>query len=149
MTLGKGLGGGVPLAALLATEAIACFHAGDQGGTFNGNPLMTAVGAAILDTVRASSFLEQVRARGEQLHQALLNLSQRFSLGEVRGQGLLQALALERPIGARLVDAALEQGLLINAPRPDCLRLMPALNVSAMEIVEMTAMLQTAMTRVL
>lgn len=148
MTLGKGLGGGVPLAALLATEAAACFHAGDQGGTFNGNPLMTAVGATIFETVRAPSFLAGVQARGEQLRLGLSNLSTRFGMGEVRGRGLLQALDLGRPVGEKLVNAALEQGLLINAPRPDCLRLMPALNVSTMEIVEMTAMLQTAMERV-
>ena len=50
MTLGKGIGGGVPLAALLATEHASCFEHGDQGGTFNGNPLMCAAGLAVLDT---------------------------------------------------------------------------------------------------
>src|SRR6266481_3810137 len=58
MTLGKGIGGGVPLAALLATQAASCFEHGDQGGTFNGNPLMCAAGLAVLDCVAAPDFLK-------------------------------------------------------------------------------------------
>jgi acetylornithine/N-succinyldiaminopimelate aminotransferase len=141
MTLGKGLGGGVPLAALLATEGVSCFRAGDQGGTFNGNPLMTAVGYAVLQAVAEPIFLASVNNRGAQLRAGLELLSSQFGLGEVRGRGLLQALALNRPIGTELVRSALEQGLLINAPRTDCLRLMPALNVSADEISTLLAML--------
>jgi acetylornithine/N-succinyldiaminopimelate aminotransferase len=141
MTLGKGLGGGVPLAALLATERVSCFKAGDQGGTFNGNPLMTAVGYAVLQAVAHPLFLASVIDRGEQLRIGLEHLSSQHGLGEVRGQGLLQALALNRPIGAELVRRALDRGLLINAPRTDCLRLMPALNVSADEISTLLAML--------
>ena len=67
MTLGKGIGGGVPLAALLASEAACCFEAGDQGGTYNGNPLMTAVGLAVLETLLAPGFLDQVAATGDYL----------------------------------------------------------------------------------
>ena len=67
MTLGKGLGGGVPLAALLACEAVCCFEPGDQGGTFNGNPLMTAVGAAVLKALLAPGFLDAVVRTGEYL----------------------------------------------------------------------------------
>ena len=62
MTLGKGLGGGVPLAALLAREAVCCFEPGDQGGTFNGNPLMTAVGCAVMEALLAPGFLDEVCA---------------------------------------------------------------------------------------
>ena len=57
MTLGKGLGGGVPLAALVAHEAVCCFEHGDQGGTFNGNPLMAAVGCAVIEAVGQPGFL--------------------------------------------------------------------------------------------
>jgi acetylornithine/N-succinyldiaminopimelate aminotransferase len=68
MTLGKGIGGGVPLAALLAREEIACFEAGDQGGTYNGNPLMTAVGVAVIkELLRPAS--SKACARGEYLRQ--------------------------------------------------------------------------------
>ena len=74
MTLGKGIGGGVPLAALLATNAVACFEAGDQGGTYNGNPLMTAVGYSVISQLLAPGFLEEVLAKGEYLRSLLLNL---------------------------------------------------------------------------
>src|SRR6185436_13953380 len=96
MTLGKMLGGGVPLAALLATEPVSCFEHGDQGGTLNGNPLMTAVGCAVLDGVVAPGFLETVTRRGEWLRDRLAALSARHGLGEVRGRGLLLALELRR-----------------------------------------------------
>ncbi|MFN0302710.1 MAG: acetylornithine transaminase [Burkholderiales bacterium] len=134
MTLAKGLGGGVPLAALLATEAVSCFSAGDQGGTFNGNPLMTHVGSAVVACVAEPAFLAHVEARGEQLMRGMRSLAERRSLGEVRGRGLLVALDLRQAIGARVVDSARENGLLINAPRPHLLRFMPALNVSESEV---------------
>src|SRR5262249_22307906 len=67
LTLGKGLGGGVPLAALLATEAASCFAHGDQGGTFNGNPLMCAAGIAVLAEVSSERFLGSVTEKGEML----------------------------------------------------------------------------------
>lgn len=134
MTLGKMLGGGVPLAALLATEPAACFEHGDQGGTLNGNPLMTAVGYAVLQAVLAPGLLESVRARGRQLEAGLRALSVRHALGDVRGRGLLRALDLDRGIGDDVVQAAREAGLLVNAPQPGILRFMPPLNVSADEI---------------
>lgn len=144
MTLGKGIGGGVPLAALLAREEICCFVPGDQGGTYNGNPLMSAVGVAVLRTLLADGFLAGVRARGEYLSKRLLELSARHSLGGERGSGLLRALVLDNDRGPALVKAALEQnpvGLLLNAPRPNLLRFMPALNVSEGEIDQMIDML--------
>jgi acetylornithine/N-succinyldiaminopimelate aminotransferase len=134
MTLGKGIGGGVPLAALLASESVCCFEHGDQGGTYNGNPLMTAVGAAVLETLLAPGFLAGVEARGRQLTDGLAALSRKRGLGEVRGRGLLAALDLGRDVGAKVVDVARDAGLLINSPRPGSLRFMPALNVSAEEV---------------
>ncbi len=134
LTLGKGLGGGVPLAALLAREEVSVFDAGDQGGTFNGSPLMTAAGCAVVEAVSRAEFLGQVRAEGAYLARRLEALSGTLALGEVRGQGLLVALDLLRPIGGEVVSAALERGLLVNAPRPASLRFMPALNVSRAEI---------------
>jgi acetylornithine/N-succinyldiaminopimelate aminotransferase len=134
MTLGKGLGGGVPLAALLATREAMCFAHGDQGGTFNGNPLMTAVGIAVMEEVSKPAFLAQVTENGAYLTERLAKLSSKHGCGGVRGRGLLLALDLKRPIGPQLVDRARARGLLINAPRPDCLRFMPALTVSRAEI---------------
>ncbi len=71
LTLGKGLGGGVPLAALVAAEAVCCFEPGDQGGTFNGSPLMTAIGNAVVEAVNQPAFLADVTAKGDYLAQRL------------------------------------------------------------------------------
>ena len=137
MTLGKGIGGGVPLAALLATEAASCFEHGDQGGTFNGNPLMCAAGLAVLKRVSEPNFLKSVVDAGAYLESELQRISARHGLGEVRGRGLLLALDLKLPIGASVVAQALQDGVLLNSPQPDALRFMPALNVTRAEISEM------------
>ena len=148
MTLGKGIGGGVPLGALLATDATSCFAHGDQGGTYNGNPLMCAVGEAVLDAVGDADFLKAVSDSGLMLASELQRLSARHGLGEIRGRGLLLALDLKRPIAQAIVAAALQDGLLLNAPRPDTLRFMPALNVAKEEIAAMIDGLDTVLTRI-
>jgi acetylornithine/N-succinyldiaminopimelate aminotransferase len=148
MTLGKGIGGGVPLAALVAKQAVCCFEHGDQGGTYNGNPLMTAVGCAVMDAVLAPGFLDGVAARGRELAEGLRRLSQKRGLGEVRGRGLLVALDLGREAGGKIVDAARERGLLINSPRPQTLRFMPALTTTSAEIDAMLGLLDQALAAV-
>src|SRR3954451_6318879 len=85
MTLAKGIGGGVPLAVLLATEQASCFEHGDQGGTFNGNPLMCAAGLAVLDHVSQPEFLKLATVTGLFLESELQKLSARHGLGNVRG----------------------------------------------------------------
>jgi acetylornithine/N-succinyldiaminopimelate aminotransferase len=147
MTLGKGLGGGVPLAALVAKENVSCFVPGDQGGTFNGNPLMAAVGCAVMDAVLAPGFMQEVEARSARLITGLSALSLKYDLGEVRGRGLLVAMELEKDIASRVVEIALDKGLLLNAPRPDLLRFMPALNLSVEEIDAMLEMLEDGLRR--
>lgn len=150
MTLGKGIGGGVPLAALLAREAICCFVPGDQGGTYNGNPLMTAVGLAVVKRMLAPGFLAEVDARGQYLAKRLLELSAKHGLKGERGSGLLRALILDDERGPEIVSKALVQapvGLLLNAPRPNLLRFMPALNVSEAEIDQMVGMLDGLLLR--
>ena len=145
MTLGKGIGGGVPLAALLATDAVACFVPGDQGGTYNGNPLMTAVGISVIEQLLAPGFLDNVKAKGELLKSELLKLATEFKLEGERGEGLLRALMLGKDIGPKLVELARDrnpEGLLINSPRPNLLRFMPALNVSDNEIRQMCNVLR-------
>jgi acetylornithine/N-succinyldiaminopimelate aminotransferase len=141
MTLGKMLGGGVPLAALAATREVCCFEHGDQGGTYNGNPLMTAVGCAVMDSVLAPGFLTNVESTGAYLMKRLKTLSEHHRLGSVRGCGLLVALDLGREIASEIVSKALTAGLLLNAPRPALLRFMPALNVSRKEIDAMVEIL--------
>jgi len=142
LTLGKGLGGGVPLAALVAAEAVCCFEPGDQGGTFNGSPLMTAIGNAVVEAVSQPAFLADVTARGDYLTQRLLDLSARLGHGEVRGRGLLLALELRGTDAGKVSRTAMDRGLLLNAPRPDALRFMPALNVTREEIDQMLVLLE-------
>jgi acetylornithine/N-succinyldiaminopimelate aminotransferase len=145
LTLGKGLGGGVPLAALVAAETVCCFEYGDQGGTFNGSALMTAIGNAVVETVSSPAFLADVAAKGEYLMQRLRELSARLGHGEVRGRGLLLALELKGTDAAKVARSAMDRGLLLNAPRPDTLRFMPALNVTRAEIDEMLGLLEAVL----
>ena len=141
MTLGKGLGGGVPLAALVASDDVSCFEPGDQGGTFGGNPLMAAVGVAVMEVIREPDFLHGVTVRGHYLARRLRDLSADLGHGEVRGRGLLLALELANTDAAAVARTAMDRGLLINAPRPTTLRFMPALTVSTKEIDQMIDLL--------
>jgi acetylornithine/N-succinyldiaminopimelate aminotransferase len=144
MTLAKGLGGGVPIGALLARQQACVFAHGDQGGTFNGNPLVCAVGLAVMQTVLAEGFLAEVGATGDYLGERLRVLSERYGLSAPRGVGLLHALDLGQPLAAIVVAHARERlilsgtsdntGLLLNAPRPSVLRFMPALTVTTAEV---------------
>ena len=141
MTLGKGIGGGVPLSALLARESVCCFEPGDQGGTYNGNPLMCAVGVAVIQRLLAPGFLAEVEARGRYLSARLQELCAKHGLPGERGVGLLRALILADERSAAIVQAAQAKGLLLNGPRPELLRFMPALTVSEAEIDQMIGML--------
>lgn len=144
MTLAKGIGGGVPLAALLARQEVCVFSHGDQGGTYNGNPLMAAVGVAVFDALAAPGFMEAVNARAKQLSEGLLALSAKYGMKGERGMGLLRALVMDRDDGPAIVEAARNlspNGLLLNAPRGNLLRFMPALNVTAEEIDTMLTQL--------
>lgn len=146
MTLGKGLGGGVPLGAVVATKSASCFGHGEHGGTYCGNPLMARCGAAVFDVVSEPSFLHNVLERGEQLQAGLRKLSvPAGSIRTVRGAGLLVAATLATPKGAAVVERAFELGLLLNAPRPDTLRFMPSLRVDASEIAQMLDVLERAL----
>ena len=147
MTLGKGLGGGVPIAATLANERASVFEPGDQGGTFAGNPLTAAAALAVLDVVCHRGFFRNVQERGEELAAGLQILSERHGGTEVRGRGLLWALRLGAPTAERVRDECFSRGLLVNAARPDVLRFMPSLRVSSAEIAEMLAHLNVALAR--
>lgn len=144
VTLGKGLGAGVPLSAILVNGRANVFVPGDHGGTFNGNPLMAAVGCAVLDVVTHNGFLEAVRTHANELRTGLEQLKREFG-GEVRGAGLLVALVLDSPIAERVRDQCFAAGLLINAARPNVLRFMPQLRVQSAEIATMLQTLGTCM----
>jgi acetylornithine/N-succinyldiaminopimelate aminotransferase len=142
MTLGKGLGGGIPLAALVAHERVCCFEHGDQGGTFNGNAFATAIGCAVMEEIARPGFLATVTQKGLYLAGGLEALSRRHQCGGVRGKGLLLGLDLAREIGPQVVALAFARGLLINSPRQDVLRFMPALTVTRDEIDQMLEILE-------
>lgn len=148
ITLGKGLGGGVPLAALLARGKACCLEADELGGTHHGNALMTAAGTAVLETLVEKGFLQQVRDAGQHLREGLGRLANRYAQGELRGQGLMWGLTLSDDSADEVVKAALYEGLLITAPQPDCLRFTPALCVSKGNIDEMLLRLARAFSRV-
>ena len=153
MSLGKGLGGGVPIGATLTSaEVAACLAHGDLGGTYNGNALVCAVGRAVLETVAQPAFLAQVREQAQWLAGELASLSARLELGAVRHCGLLLALALLPQLPAAQVvafarEAALQPGgtgLLLNAARPHTLRFMPALNSPRVQLAQGLRLLESA-----
>jgi acetylornithine/N-succinyldiaminopimelate aminotransferase len=144
LTLGKGLGGGLALSAMLCRREVACFSPGDQGGTFTGHPLTCAVGLAVLRALTAPGFLEQVVRAGEHLEAGLARVGRPFG-AQPRGAGLLRALVLSAAKGGEIVRAAMDRELLINSPQPGLLRFMPALNVSLPEIDEMLLRLEAAL----
>jgi len=148
VVLGQGLGGGVPLAALLARGTACCLTPGERPGAADGNALMIAAGLTVLHSVQEPQFLRQVRDCGEHMREGLTRLAERFQLGEVRGQGLLWGLSLGQDRAAQVVAAAQSEGLLIDAPQPDCLRFSPALTVSQANVDEMLQRLARALSRV-
>jgi acetylornithine/N-succinyldiaminopimelate aminotransferase len=144
MTLGKGLGGGVPISALLAAPKACCFEPGDQGGTYNGNSLVTAVALAVLEVVTTPGFLERVQALGQYLGHRLASQAGCHG-GVVRGRGLLWAMLLPRASAEAVARKCLEQGLIVNVPRPHIVRFMPSLRVTEQEIDEMLAIFSDAL----
>lgn len=148
ITLGKGLGGGVPLAALLARGKACCFEVGELEGTHHGNALMASAGLAVIDSVLEHGFLEHVRESGLYLAEGLARLAYRYDHGQLRGQGLMWGLTLSDDSADAVVKAALHEGLILNAPQPNCLRFTPALTVSKSNIDEMLLRLARAFSRV-
>jgi acetylornithine/N-succinyldiaminopimelate aminotransferase len=147
MTLAKGIGNGFPLAALLAKDRFAVFEAGDQGGTYCGTPLATAVGLAVLDTIRDDRILENVVKVGAYLERRLLQLKEQFPvIGEVRGRGLLYAIGLNQEIAHDIAARCLERRLIVNAANPQTIRFMPALTIGTKEVDAMLKILKQVLT---
>ncbi|KRF11272.1 aspartate aminotransferase family protein [Paenibacillus sp. Soil787] len=141
LTLAKGIGGGFPLSAMLAKEAYNLFDAGDQGGTYTGQPLAMAVGYAVVHEVIRRNLPQQAAEQGMYVLNKLHEIQALYGLTHIRGKGLLLAFDLPEPRGTELVSACLQAGLLINSPNPSTIRLMPALIVTKDEINEMMTIL--------
>ncbi len=141
ITLAKGLGGGLPIGACMAFgPAATLLTPGSHGSTFGGNPVSCAAALAVLDTIEHDGLLESVRLRGERLVHGLQALRSPL-VRQVRGSGLWRGIVLGAPIAARLEQVARDHGLLINAVKPDVLRLAPPLIVTDDEIDEAVAVL--------
>jgi len=130
MTLAKGIGGGFPLAALLAKEKFNVFAAGDQGGTYSGQPLAMEVGYAVVNEIIFKELSENAIRQGKYIQQQLQSIAQKWDLRNIRGLGLLIAFDLPEEKGSEVVAKCLQSGLLINSPRPSTIRLMPPLIVT-------------------
>ena len=150
MTTAKGLGGGVPIGAVLAKEHAAVFEPGDHGNTFGGNPLATAAGTYVLRQLLDGGVMDNVRARSEQLRQRIESLADRNeAVKGVRGSGLLLGVELDRDISADVVVAGVQRGILMNPVRPDVVRLMPPLTITQDEVDRGVELLELAIRDVL
>lgn len=149
MTLAKGIGGGFPLSAMLAKEKFNVFEAGDQGGTYSGQPLATEVGYAVVNEIISKNLSENAARQGTYLTEKLQGISVQFGLSNIRGRGLLLAFDLPSEKGGEIVGQCMQDGLLINSPQPSTVRLIPPLTVTNSDIDAMLKILSAVLARVL
>lgn len=141
ITMAKGLGGGLPIGATIARgEAAKLFTPGSHGTTFGGNPVSCAAATAVLATID-DAFLAEVRRKGQVLYDATSKIP---GVKEVRGRGLMLGVVLEQPVAKRVVTLGLEQGVILNAPADDVIRLTPPLVISDEEIAQAVERLAAA-----
>ena len=146
ITLAKGLGGGLPLGAMIALgSASTLFAAGDHGSTFGGNPVATAAGLAVIKSIEKEKLLSHVDEVGAFL---LAELALIPGVTEVRGAGLLIGLTLDQPVAKQLTKKCQELCLLINAPSESIIRIAPALNVSMKQAQKFVKIFQEALQEV-
>ena len=132
ITLAKGLGGGLPLGAMIALgKAADLFQAGDHGSTFGGNPVTTAAGLAAIEYIETKGILRKVEKQGAHLMQELALIP---GVKEVRGAGLLLGIELESLKASDVSDAMRDAGILVNAANPTTIRIAPALIVTDAQI---------------
>jgi acetylornithine/N-succinyldiaminopimelate aminotransferase len=144
----------LPLSAIVAKEHACVFEHGDHGGTFNGGPVVCAAALSTLSRVGSGEFLRQVRDSAQLLQEALSGVVKRFG-GQEAGLGLMRRICFDAPVATALVrycrDALPGQrkwenrGVLLNAPQPEILRFLPALNISQDEIEQLVAALTRAL----
>lgn len=146
MTLAKGLGGGLPIGALLAKEEFSLFTPGEHGSTFGGNPLVCAVAYATLKYIIEDGIPAKVKRVGEYFLANLKQLKQEFDfITDVRGRGLLIALEFSQEIAEEVLFACLHRGLLVNKLRPNALRFMPPLIITEKEVDRAVNVLREAL----
>lgn len=140
-TLAKGLGGGIPIGAMLCKSSCDVFEPGDHASTFGGNPFVCGVATAVCQTLERENLLQNVQARGEELRMGLTAIVQQYPtlFAKVRGWGLINGLVLNPDASLKSIDivkAAMDQGLLLVPAGPKVVRFVPPLVVSAEEVQE-------------
>ena len=146
IAVAKGIGGGVPIGALVTFGAASdLFTAGQHGSTFGGNPLATAASNAVLGEIERAGLVDNAATRGEQLRAAIVGLP---LVEEVRGRGLLIGVGLTEDVAPAVVAKALELGLIINAPNDASIRIAPPLIIGDAEIAEFIDKFTAALTHV-
>jgi predicted acetylornithine/succinylornithine family transaminase len=147
-TLAKGLGGGVPIGAMLTRESASVFHVGDHGTTLGGNPLTAAAALATLRVLDAEHLMDNARVMGARFADGLAALVADGLATEVRGRGLMIGLETAGPIARGAVAVARDEfGLLVNATGDTTLRIVPPLTISADEVDEAVTRLRAALSR--
>lgn len=143
IAVAKGIGGGVPIGALIAYGPAAdLLSAGQHGSTFGGNPLATAAANAVLGEIERAGLLENAAKRGVEIRAALSGLP---LVAELRGKGLLIGVGLEKPVGPAVVKAAAAAGLIVNAPNDSSIRLAPPLIIGETHVAEFIEKFTTAL----
>jgi acetylornithine/N-succinyldiaminopimelate aminotransferase len=143
LTLAKGLGGGVPIGAILAKEKASVFVPGEHGSTFGGNPLMCAVGVATLRYIIENKVPQHVDMLGKYLTEQLrIMMKNCRNIRGIRGRGLLQAIEFDSDIADELANVCIQRGLLVNRIKPNTLRLIPPLIISQSQLDEGLAILR-------
>ena len=146
MTLAKGIASGIPLSAILTKEHCAVFTPGDHGSTYGGNPLATRVSYEVVKHIIDQQIPAKVAADGEYVEQRLHSMEDRLDLVTgVRGKGLMWAVQLGREAAADVASRCLERGLIVQAVRPDAVRLLPPLTVSREELDEGLEILESVL----
>jgi acetylornithine/N-succinyldiaminopimelate aminotransferase len=148
VALAKGLGGGFPIGALVGFGAAAqLLQPGQHGSTYGGNPLATAVSGAVLAEIEDAGLVANAARRGAQLREAIAGMASPL-VDHLEGRGLLIGVVLSSPVAARIVAAAQERGLIVNAAAPDRVRLAPPLIIGDAEIAEFATKFAAALAAV-
>ena len=147
--MGKGLGGGVPIGAILVNERAACFGPGDHGSTFGGNALCTAVAAAVFQYILQEDLPGNAADVGTYFRDRLLDLQEKYeAVKAVRGRGLLVAVEFHAPIALPVAQACRELGLLGNPLPPHTIRFMPPLIIEPHDVDRAITILEVAIKQV-
>jgi len=150
VTIAKGLGGGVPIGAFLASNKVAAaFHHGDHGSTFGGNPLACAAANAVLTEIEDEGLLANAQQTGEYLRHALVKLQAKYPgiITEVRGKGLMLGAQLSME-GRDIVNSCLEAGIIINCTAGNVLRFVPPLIIKPVHVDEMIAVIDQVLAKI-